>query len=311
MEGKSTVPDDSPVKVSFWRDLPKLGMYVAGRFTREPTRRVSRMYAIFPPGPMKVGRQTTYMNLGYWPDGCPDLDHAGEALADLLARSAGFKPGDTVLDAGFGYGDQDFAWLRDHGPQQIFGLNITREQVDRARLRAEAEKSAGRLDFRFGSATDMPFPANAFDRVVALESAFHFSPRTAFFAEAFRVLKPGGTLATADVLPLGQARISDIRSRALSWIRDSVPEENWYSAATYGEKLRTAGFIDVNVESIRDRVFEPFRQDFLRRLRDPGLRRRMDPIYTWFFDRRWSDQETLKREMKELDYVIVVARKPE
>jgi cyclopropane fatty-acyl-phospholipid synthase-like methyltransferase len=305
------VPDSSATKVSFWRDLPMLGMYLVGRLTSDETKRVSRMYSIYPPSPLKVGRRTDYMNLGYWPDGCANLDDASDALADLLARSVGMSAGDRVLDVGFGYGDQDFSWLRDYDPQRIVGLNVTPKQVEAARAKADRLRLSDQLDFRLGSATDMPFSAGSFDRVTALECAFHFPPRTAFFAEAFRVLRPGGTVATVDVLPLGGLPKSAITSEALSWIRHSVPEENWYPSSVYADKLREAGFTDVRVESIRDRVYEPWRLDVLRRITDPSFRKRVGAMYTRVFDRRWANQDALVREMRELDYVVFVARKPE
>lgn len=94
-----------------------------------------------------------------------------------------------MLDVGFGYGDQDFKWLRERQVAKVYGLNITPHHVEAAQRRAQEEGLADRTDFRLGSATELPFEDNTFDRVVALESAFHFYPRSAFFAEALRVLR--------------------------------------------------------------------------------------------------------------------------
>ncbi|AYF31960.1 SAM-dependent methyltransferase [Micromonospora tulbaghiae] len=249
-----------------------------------------------------------YVNYGYWKAGCTNLDEASEALADMLAEVAGIKPGDRVLDAGFGYGEQDVRWARTFGPLRIHGLNITPAQVDAARARIAEEGLADMVDLRVGSATEVPFGDATVDRVVALESAMHFHTRQRFFEEAVRVLVPGGTLATADILPSRvEAPGKGPVARLNRWVRErTMPSENWYTMSEYAARLERAGFVDVDVRPITEHVIAP-RLDFIRaRFDAPENRGR-----SWFERMQmrlllWAAEK--QRGTRE--YILAVARKP-
>ncbi|WP_174537336.1 class I SAM-dependent methyltransferase [Micromonospora chalcea] len=288
---------------------------IAGRairtvFTADPITRVRRFYEIQSPDVEFAARRTHYMNVGYWSDGLTDIDTAADALADKLADAAGLKPDDTVLDVGFGYGDQDFKWLRERQVAKVYGLNITPHHVEAAQRRAQEEGLADRTDFRLGSATELPFEDNTFDRVVALESAFHFYPRSAFFAEALRVLRPGGVLATADIIPVsGDVVRAAIQSGPLSFVKFSIPKENWHDRDTYRQQLVEAGFANPEVRSIKEQTWEGWRAYMAERTNDPAFRAVVKPAVRKSMAAHWKNQDLMKRELAQLDYVIAVGHK--
>jgi microcystin synthetase protein McyJ len=194
-----------------------------------------------------------WLNLGYW-ERARTYPEAAADLARKLGRAARLGKGDTVLDAGFGYGEQDLLWVNEFDVARIIGVNVTALHVDRAKARVAARGLSDRIDLRLGSATEIPLEAGSVDKVVALESAFHFDTREKFFAEAMRVLKPGGRLATADCVPYVGEKPGGFIQR-MAWRRWGVPVANVYDREAYRDKLAQHGFTQIEVESIRNHVF--------------------------------------------------------
>lgn len=141
-------------------------------------------------------------------------------------------------DCGFGFGDQDILWSKTLAPERIVGLNMTASQVAFARRRIADLGLDERVDLRHGSATDMPIPTDSVDVVIALESAFHFRTRRRFFREAWRVLRPGGRLVTAGIIPMPTAtgmyqRLEQQMSRGLVAGKFAIPAENKYTLSCW------------------------------------------------------------------------------
>ena len=221
-----------------------------------------------------LAENSHYINMGYWKS-ADTFDTACQALAEELGLCAELNNDSVVLDCGNGHGDQDAFFLERFSPKSITGLNITRKHVEIAKSRF----SDPRLTFTHGSATQIPFESQSFNRVLALESAFHFDTRDDFFTEAYRVLEPGGRLATADLIRASDdltliMKLGEHAGRAF-W---QIPKANLYDANEYRHRMEAAGFINVTITDITEFVFLPFKRFAQKRVQDPVVAKRLHPM---------------------------------
>jgi erythromycin 3''-O-methyltransferase len=296
-------------KVSWTRHIRELGNAAALLFN--PSRKRADLLYELASLDNYLTERTLYRNVGYWKDNPTTLDDASEALARTAAEKLELSANDRLLDVGFGYGDQDMYWMEHFQPREIVGINITQSQLDVATKRVAERGMSDRIRYQQASATQLPFADNSFDKVVALECAFHFQTRLDFFREAFRVLRPGGRLVLFDIVPLPYADLPFF-PRMISnlglYFWKTCPE-NVYDRAAYEGKLRTAGFA-AQVVSVYNDTLVPFSKYTIAKLSDPVFARKINFLIAGML---WVPAEIVTKNplgLLKLDYVLGVADKP-
>ena len=173
------------------------------------------------------------------------LGYAGELLdaipAEALASFAGvghhldlaaLQPGQAVLDLGSGSGTDVFCAAMLVGESgHVVGVDITDEQLDKA-ARLRDREGFSQVRFVEAHIEELPFDDASFDAVLS-NGVINLSPaKGRVFAEAARVLRPGGRLAIADIVS-GRPLKERTRRNVELWaacIAGAIPRHNYLEA---------------------------------------------------------------------------------
>ncbi|MGB9074271.1 MAG: class I SAM-dependent methyltransferase [Terriglobales bacterium] len=150
---------------------------------------------------------------------------------------------DTVLDVGCGGGRtvSKLAAIATQG--KVFGLDHSRESVAVANRTNRRWIDIARVEIREGSVSQLPFSADLFDLVTAVETHFWWPDLPGDMREVLRVLKPGGRLIVIAEVYKGA------RTKTAKLVEKYLPLTGmaFLSADEHRELLANAGYSDVRV----------------------------------------------------------------
>jgi ubiquinone/menaquinone biosynthesis C-methylase UbiE len=152
-----------------------------------------------------------------------------------------------VLDLGCGTGwaTRLLARLIGDGPRasgQVVGLDISDEMVRRARAQSRAFEN---LLFVWGSAEEIPWEENYFDKILSIESFYYYPDQVRVLEELLRVLAPGGRLFIL-------INLYRDNPYSLAWVDQLKIPIQVRSAQEYALLLGAHGFEDVQTRQIAD-----------------------------------------------------------
>src|SRR5580692_9832060 len=157
---------------------------------------------------------------------------------------AALRAGEVLIDLGSGAGFDCLLAAKQVGAEgHVIGVDMTHEMLAKARDNA-ARVGAANVEFRLGEIEYLPIPDNTGDVIIS-NCVINLVPDKArVFREAFRVLKPGGRLAIADVVNIAPLPAELAPDKAL--LCGCVAAAAWPAAIE--DWLRATGFLEITIQ---------------------------------------------------------------
>ena len=210
-----------------------------------------------------------------------EMEHHHISITEQTLAMMKLKPGDKVLDLGCGAGwaSRLMAKAVDdrEKPGQVIGLDVSDEMIRRAR---EGSRDFDNLMFVIGSAQQIPWEENFFDKVLSVESFYYYADQDRALAELFRVMAPQGELYIL-----------------INLYRDNPYSQMWVDELKVPVHMRSEQeYIDL----LKAHTFED-----VRAVRVPDLTPTPDE-----YSGRWFKNAEELRDFKRIGALLVIARKP-
>ncbi|HOZ16448.1 MAG TPA: arsenite methyltransferase [Candidatus Portnoybacteria bacterium] len=178
-------------------------------------------------------------NIGYTDE---DLKIVGKANLGLGCGNpvafSRIKEGDTVLDLGSGAGIDAILAAKKVGDNgNVIGIDMTEEMIEKARANAK-NQNISNVEFILSEIENLPLPDNSVD-IIITNCVINLTPDKAkTFAEAYRVLKPGGKIYVSDIVLLEELSEEQKNDKDLlsGCVAGALLKED------YLNKIKNAGF---------------------------------------------------------------------
>ncbi len=211
-----------------------------------------------------------------------EMEHHHINITQQTLALMKLKPGEKVLDLGCGAGwaSRLLAQLVGGGkrPGQVVGLDVSDEMIRRARANST---DLDNVLFVVGSAAQIPWEENFFDKVLSVESFYYYGDQDRALDELFRVIAPKGELYIL-------INLYKDNHYSLRWVEELKVPVQVRSEEEYIELLRDHGFVDVHAVRVPDLTPTPEE-----------------------YSGRWFKDAAELRDFKRIGALLLIAHKPD
>ena len=155
----------------------------------------------------------------------------------------------SVLDIGCGLGAVDEILVTLHGARTVLGVDVDPGLLATMAQRIERAGLAGRITTLYVKPGPLPLADGSFDVVFSKDAIVQIPDKASVFAEAYRVLRPGGRLISSDWLRGGSGPYS---AEMLEFFRLEGIAYNMASMAESTAALARAGFVEIDLRDRND-----------------------------------------------------------
>jgi len=180
------------------------------------------------------------------------MEHHHLDITEKTIRLMNLRPGERVLDLGCGSGwaTRLVARLVGDGPEgfgQVIGVDVSDEMIRQAR---GASRDFENILYVWGSAQQIPWEENFFDKVLSVESFYYYADQDRALAELFRVMVPRGRMFIL-------INLYKDNPYSLQWVDKLKVPVHVRSSAEYVELLKKHAFENVEARQIPDETPTP------------------------------------------------------
>ena len=222
-----------------------------------------------------VSENNYYMNYGFWDNTNITLNKANKNLCNFIYEKGKLNDYDkfAILDVGCGYGVQDVLWSKKiSNISNLIAVDISKKQIKYAnkKLRKYAKlqkKIQNKITYIECDAHNLldKFANNKFNRIISLESAFHYNNRAKFFKNVSNLLTNDGIFVISDIVvkninnSLLQKLFIKIASDFLC-----IPEKNLITFDKWKNEIEKNDLCIIETYNITDKTFNSYYSYFFK-----------------------------------------------
>jgi ubiquinone/menaquinone biosynthesis C-methylase UbiE len=172
--------------------------------------------------------------------------------ADEAIAASRLKPGAKILDVACGPGTLSLMVAHEAG--EVHGIDFSAPMLDIFEQHIK-RTGLGNITIQHGDAQELPYADNTFDAAFSMFGLMFFPDRCRGFAEIYRTLKPGGTIAATSWAPIDRSPAMQMMFGAIRAINPNIPEpqksiDTLENPDVFKQEMLDAGFRNVKIQSV-------------------------------------------------------------